>query len=87
MKTKVASPAVTLVYMNWDKAYSIDLVPAIEIVGFPRKSKNVIRNSWLPTECVETVCRTCHVVAKTHPSGEYRNGLVYNYISVLVTAR
>ena len=88
VKCKVASHTVILVYTNWDKAYSIDFVLAIEIDGFPKKSKNGIRNSWLPTKCVETVCRTYHVVAKTHPSSESRNGPVqHNYISVFETVK
>ena len=66
-----ASPAVTLEYKSYDKIpYSIDLVPAIEFNYFPEPSKDW-RCSWIPKKTVNKIRQTFHVVAKTHPTGEF----------------
>ena len=72
MKYDDTNPAVTLDYTTWDnKTYSIDLVPAIEFEGLPDTSKETVRKSWVPKECVNSICEKFHVVAKNHSSGEY----------------
>ena len=71
IRLKTGSPAVTLDYKTYDQnPYSIDLVPAIELAGFPPEAERVLRKSWIPKKSIDSLCSKYHVVAKIHPSGE-----------------